>query len=154
MTCHLQVLAIILCDISALRLHVDWGKSLHYAAFSWDKTHGMINTTRGHISFGLWVSGWPTMAACSLPTPWDFTKHHGRRLWWKSHVHWIVAKEQRKSGKGTGTLIFSSLAYSWSPNLLLVDPPLDGIKSSPSSITGSGHSSRTLEYRGIWIWQS
>lgn len=133
MTCHLEVLAIILCNISALCLHVDLWKSLHYAAFSCDKTHGMINT-KGDISFGLWFSGLQTMAACSLPIPWDFTKHRGRRLWWKSRVHWIVAKEQRKRVKGTGTLLFSSLAYCWRPNLLLVDPPLDGIKSSPSSI--------------------
>lgn len=153
MTCHLKVLTIILCNIGALCWHVDRGESLHYAAFSCDRVHGMINT-RGDIFFGLWFSGLQTMAACSLPIPWDFTKHRGRRLWWKSRVHWIVAMEQRKRGKGTGTLISSSLAYSWSPNLLPVDPPLDGIKSSPSSITGLGHSGLTVEHRGLWIWQS
>lgn len=99
MTCHLQVLAIILCNISVLCLHVDRGKSFHYAAFSCDRAHGMINREE-MFSLDYGSQGCrPWLLALFLYPGISQSIVVGN--WWESRVHWIVAREQRKRGKGT-----------------------------------------------------
>lgn len=106
----------------------------------------MINI-RGKVFFGMWFPGLLPRVACPLAVPWGGTECYAGSSWWRTPVHLIVARKQRKRQEGTGTLVSLSWVHSWSPNILLVDPPLNEIIPSSGNITGLGHSRSTLEQR-------
>lgn len=95
----------------------------------------------------MWFPGLLPRVACPLAVPWGGTECYAGSSWWRTPVHLIVARKQRKRQEGTGTLVSLSWVHSWSPNILLVDPPLNEIIPSSGNITGLGHSRSTLEQR-------